>query len=289
MTGFPDAPLVGPGSELQLSLDGRAVLHRDVVAEGGPEPSAATAEGELVDAVLAELEVGEGQREELELELVTAAAVLAGRENLFLAGERVAGRAASPATRRQYASIHRAFGDWLMGELGRPPLVRDMDADAIAAYSRHLEARGGRGGRPAAPATRRVYVTAVRALARALGRPDADDVRVPGHKPGRPETLTDTDYANLLRVPDARTTIGRRDIALLRVLGDCGLRSAEMRGLTAGDIRRPRSNARHYELHVLGKGKPRTQRRAPHRDQGRPRRMACGASARRRPRPPAAR
>jgi integrase len=163
-------------------------------------------------------------------------------------------RAASPATRRQYASIHRAFGDWLMGELGRPPLVGDMDADAIAAYSRHLEARGGRGGRPAAPATRRVYVTAVRALACSLGRPDADEVRVPGHKPGRPETLTDTDYANLLRVPDARTTIGRRDIALLRVLGDCGLRSAEMRGLTAGDIRRPRSNARHYELHVLGKG-----------------------------------
>jgi len=79
-------------------------------------------------------------------------------------------------------------------------------------------------------------------------------VRVPGHKPGRPETLTDIDYANLLRVPDARTTIGRRDIALFRVLGDCGLRSAEMRGLTAGDVRRPRSNARHYELHVLGKG-----------------------------------
>jgi hypothetical protein len=29
MTGFADAPLVGPGSELQLTLDGRAVLHHD--------------------------------------------------------------------------------------------------------------------------------------------------------------------------------------------------------------------------------------------------------------------
>lgn len=42
MTGFADAPLVGPGSELQLTLDGRAVPHHDVVAaEGGPESSAA--------------------------------------------------------------------------------------------------------------------------------------------------------------------------------------------------------------------------------------------------------
>jgi site-specific recombinase XerD len=42
-----------------------------------------------------------------------------------------------------------------------------------------------------------------------------------------PETLNDTDYANLLRVPDRRTLAGKRDYALLRVLGDCGLRSAE--------------------------------------------------------------
>ena len=30
-------------------------------------------------------------------------------------------------------------------------------------------------------------------------------MRVPRHEPGPPETLTDTDYANLLRVPDRRT------------------------------------------------------------------------------------
>jgi integrase len=41
---------------------------------------------------------------------------------------------------------------------------------------------------------------------------------------------------------------------LLRVLGDCGLRSAELRGLRARDLRRPRSNARHYRLFVRGKG-----------------------------------
>ena len=108
---------------------------------------------------------------------------------------------------------------------------------------------------PAAPATVRVYLSMVRALARELGLEEAvDDVRVPRHEPGPPETLTDTDYANLLRVPDRRTIAGKRDYALLRVLGDCGLRSAELRGLRARDLRRPRANARHHRLYVRGKG-----------------------------------
>jgi site-specific recombinase XerD len=95
----------------------------------------------------------------------------------------------------------------------------------------------------------------VRALARDAGlAEEADRVRVSRHRAGPPETLTDTDYANLLRVPDRRAVIGKRDVALLRILGDCGLRSAELRGLTAGDLRRPRSNARHYRLFVRGKG-----------------------------------
>jgi site-specific recombinase XerD len=95
----------------------------------------------------------------------------------------------------------------------------------------------------------------VRALARQLGRDDAiADVRAPRHEPGPPETFTDADFANLLRVPDRRSLVGKRDYALLRVLGDCGLRSAELRGLRARDLRRPRSNARHFRLFVRGKG-----------------------------------
>jgi len=175
--------------------------------------------------------------------------------NLFAEAERVAARAASPSTRRQYGAIFRAFGDWLAGELGRPPVVGDLDANVIAAYGRHLAASGGRGGRPAAPATARVYLSMIRAFARDLGLEDTvAAVRVPRHEPGPPETLTDTDYANLLRVPDRRTTAGKRDYALLRVLGDCGLRSAERRGLRARDLRRPRANARHHRLYVRGKG-----------------------------------
>jgi integrase len=175
--------------------------------------------------------------------------------NLFGEAERIAARAASASTRRQYAAIFRAFGDWLASELGRPPVVADLDADVIAAYGRHLAMCGGRGGRPAAPATVRVYLSMVRALARDLGLEEAvDGVRVPRHEPGPPETLTDTDYANVLRVPDRRTIAGKRDYALLRVLGDCGLRSAEVRALRARDLRRPRANARHHRLYVRGKG-----------------------------------
>ncbi len=142
-------PLVGPGSELQLTLDGGARPHLDIVAESGPEPSAAAAVlvAELVDAAdLADaLEVGEEQTG-LELEPALAR-VDAREENLYLAGELLAAREASPATRRQYASIYRSFGGWLRGELDRPPMTKDLTADAIGAFARHLEARGGRGGR----------------------------------------------------------------------------------------------------------------------------------------------
>ena len=210
-----------------------------------------------VEAVL-ELELVDGTIADEPADVVVIAAPApAGMEarNLFGEAERIAARAASASTRRQYASIFRAFGDWLAGELGRPPIVGDLDTDAIAAYARHLATGGGRGGRPAAPATSRVYLSMIRALARDLGREDQiEGVRVPRYEPGPPETLTDTDYANLLRVPDRRTLAGKRDYALLRVLGDCGLRSAELRGLRAPDLRRPRSNARHYRLFVRGKG-----------------------------------
>jgi integrase len=181
------------------------------------------------------------------------------QRNLFAEAERIAARAASASsgrsTRAQYAAIFRSFGDWLAAQLARPPVVGDLDADVIAAYARHLALGGGRGGRPAAPATARVYLSMLRALARDLGRgAEVDAVRIPHREPGPPETLTDVDYANLLRVPDRRTLAGKRDHALLRVLGDCGLRSAELRGLRARDLRRPRSNARHFRLFVHGKG-----------------------------------
>jgi hypothetical protein len=91
-------------------------------------------------------------------ELASAAAGVdpLAERNLFGEADRIAARVASAGTRRQYAAIYRAFGDWLSTQLGRPPLVGDLDADVIGAYARHLASAGGRGGRPAAPATARL-------------------------------------------------------------------------------------------------------------------------------------
>jgi integrase len=223
--------------------------------DGQLEPGAGDAGTELLDelgVVDGELVPGSVPAPAIAVEAVGGD--LATR-NLFGEADRIAARAASAGTRRQYAAIYRAFAYWLREQLGRPPLVGDLDADVIAAYARHLAASGGRGGAPAAPATARVYVSMVRALARQLGREAAiADVQAPRHEAGPPETITDADYANLIRVPDRRSLAGKRDYALLRVLGDCGLRSAELRGLRARDLRRPRSNARHFRLFVRGKG-----------------------------------
>jgi integrase/recombinase XerC len=175
--------------------------------------------------------------------------------NLYGVCELVAARAARPSTRRQYGAIYRRFCDALRSELGRPPEVGDLSADAIAAYARALERDGGRGGRPMALATRRVHLTMLRALAAQLGLEGvAGEVRPPSHRVGPPETLTHVEYANLVRVPDRRTQAGKRDHALLRVLGDCGLRNEELRGLCARALRRPRANARHHRLYLHGKG-----------------------------------
>jgi integrase/recombinase XerD len=175
--------------------------------------------------------------------------------NLYAVCELVAGRAARASSARQYNAIYTRFCDALRAELGRPPVVADVTADAVAAYSRALERHGGRGGGPASPATRRAHITMLRALLIQLGRDDqAATRRVPTHRVGPPETLTTVEYGNLIRAPDRRTLIGKRDHALLRLLGDCGLRNAELRALTMRALRRPRANSVHHHLFVCGKG-----------------------------------
>src|SRR3954447_5809001 len=119
MAGFEDAPLVGPGSELQLTIDGRAVPHDEVLAElqvlsrAGARATPAGAAGARGPRAV---EVGEG------LEHAT----------LFAVAEQLAARAATPSTRRQCAAIYRSFGDWLGAQLGRPPTGAGLHADAIA-------------------------------------------------------------------------------------------------------------------------------------------------------------
>ena len=210
-------------------------------------------------AAFAETPLGEATLELQERLPAQAPGVPTGAElqraNLYAVCELIAARAPRESSRRQYRSIFRRFCDVLRDELGRPPVVADLTADTIAAYARHLETSGGRRGGPAALSTRRVQVTMLRALASALGIRDvAEAIRLPSHRVGPPETLTAVQYANLHRAPDRRSQLGKRDYAVLRMLGDCGLRNAELRALTGRAIRRPRANSRHYHLYVVGKG-----------------------------------
>ncbi|MCA1678936.1 MAG: hypothetical protein LC777_08330, partial [Actinobacteria bacterium] len=122
--------------------------------------------------------------------------------NLYAVCGLVAARAARASSARQYLTIYNRFCDALRDELGRPPVVGDVTADAIAAYCRALECHGGRGGGPASPATRRVHLTMLRALLTQLGRDgEAADARAPSHRVGPPETLSAVEYGNLIRAP----------------------------------------------------------------------------------------
>ncbi|MHC4821883.1 MAG: tyrosine-type recombinase/integrase [Planctomycetota bacterium] len=64
-----------------------------------------------------------------------------------------------------------------------------------------------------------------------------------------PAVLSRDDVEDLLRSPNPRTTLGRRDRAILEVLYGCGLRASEVAGL-----RRDRVSFDLAVLRVRGKG-----------------------------------
>jgi integrase/recombinase XerD len=53
---------------------------------------------------------------------------------------------------------------------------------------------------------------------------------------GEPRALTHDEWTRLLRMPDRRTRQGKRDLALLHLLGSAGLRRAEAARLLLTDI-----------------------------------------------------
>ena len=114
---------------------------------------------------------------------------------------------------------------------GRHATAEDLTAEAVRAYRDQLE-RAGR-----SPATIAKHLSALRRLAEAL---DADPamrtVRSPSVARGEPRALSHDEWARLLRMPDRRTRQGKRDLALLHLLGSAGLRRAEAANLLVGDV-----------------------------------------------------
>lgn len=206
-------------------------------------PSPAVPEGALVDV---------GQRAESGL------AGVDGDGRLLLAGaaDEAAQSRPSRKTRQDYAGVYNRLIGWLAEGLGHAPYIEDLTMERLLAWRNYRERFGGRNGKGLAPASMRVEVAAVRVLLRQLGLDQfADRLSAAGHEPAPPETITPEEYDRLLRMPDRRTHIGVRDYAVLRVLGEAGLRSAELRGLRVRHLERARSNSLQRRLRVVrGKG-----------------------------------
>jgi integrase/recombinase XerD len=143
----------------------------------------------------------------------------------------VARRAAAPSTRANYATTYRALGRFMAGGLGREPLIEDLDADAVIDFRDALEAAGR------SPTTIAKDLSAIRFLARELGADDAiQSVRADRGDAPLPRPISEAQYALLLAQPNRRTLVGKRDVAILRVLGSCGLRRREVCALRVTDV-----------------------------------------------------
>ena len=86
------------------------------------------------------------------------------------------------------------------------------------------------------PATIAKHLSALRTLASELGVERVRDVRGQRVARGEPRALSAQQYACLLRMPDQRSTAGKRDLALLHLLGTAGLRRAEACALLLTDV-----------------------------------------------------
>jgi site-specific recombinase XerD len=139
----------------------------------------------------------------------------------------VAARQRSPETRRTYAAVYRGFGAFL----GPDATAEELTSETVRSYRDQLE-RAGR-----TPATIAKHLSALRQLAASL---DADPairtVRSQSVARGDPRALSGDEFARLLRMPDRRTRKGKRDLALLHLLGSAGLRRAEAANLLIADV-----------------------------------------------------
>ena len=143
----------------------------------------------------------------------------------------VAARQPSPNTRRAYTSTYRSFCAFL--DVGHQnPRIEDLTSGAVQAYCDFLE----RQGRSQATIAR--HLSALRSLAEELGLDPTiqEEVKVERPSSQQPSSLAEDEYEALLSAPDTRIARGKRDLAILRLLGDCGLRRSELCAVQWQDI-----------------------------------------------------
>lgn len=164
-------------------------------------------------------------------------------------------RAADKAERtiELYGQSVRFFLDWLTAQ-HRPGTVDQLTKHAIASW---LESLHERGNQPQTVLTRYKGMRRFTRWLLAEGEVAKDpmaNLEQPKPQMKAVPVLTDAEIERLLKTCAGQTFQDRRDLAILRVLFDCGLRISECSALRVDDVDLNNLDV----LHVIGKGrKPR--------------------------------
>src|SRR5215218_4021660 len=182
--------------------------------------------------------------------------LLPAPQSLLGAALGVANSQGGPLTRATSATTYRRFARYLHGRVGREPRAEDFTRDALRDYRDELE-RDGRAGATIAK------VSALRRLAAALQLdPRIQRVKAGAATQKRPRPLAREQLDALLRAPDARTRLGKRDRAILYLMAFAGLRRSEVVRLALGDIEQVQRNDRPDRRSAIAPGPPSRARSA---------------------------
>lgn len=194
-------------------------------------------------------------------------------------------RNASEHTLRAYASDLADFDRFLREWAGGPVTPEEVNALAVRAYLGHMHRR-----RVDASTVNR-HLSSLRTFFRFLRREGlaaenpAEGIPSPKQSRKLPAFLPVDDADRLLKLPDAATPEGRRDLAMLEILYGSGLRVGELAALNNEDV-----DTKERLLRVRGKGRkerivPMTKKAAQAVERFRPERpplpageAECGAS-----------
>jgi integrase/recombinase XerD len=168
----------------------------------------------------------------------------------------LAARQRSAHTRRAYASTYAAFCDFLSQLVAEnEPTVEAFTAKNLGDYCEYLEQQGR------SQATLARHLSALRSLAESVGIAEIaqHEIKVERLPSSTPAVLSDSEYEALLDACDTSTPAGARDLSILCLLGDCGLRRSELCALRVSDIVElsPTSNDLTGSLEVGGIGQRR--------------------------------
>ena len=156
-------------------------------------------------------------------------------------------------TRDTYGRELMLFARWF-GEEGN---VSDIELDDLLSYKVLLEMRYS----PATVAKKIAALKSFFGFAKRIGaiaNNPAEELRVAGVTKDRiPSHLTIEEIRRLIKMPDRRTLLGKRDVAIIALLANSGMRRSEVTNLKIGSFMYNREKHKQKEriyVKILGKG-----------------------------------